>query len=236
MPNSGRSWLGTRLPWIPVRTPSGTGRAAVVTIKNNRVPWLRSQKYAIAVICHNDFSLCLYAADKVEPNALIETRPFWLANNDTATLEAIDEVVNWPGAEGCYSAYHGKDIADDFPSHLFTQQFIARWTAASVPDWWIIERGGTLGVSYICQLVDRRDCVRRVVELTTKELIVYRGDMLQCSSLSDRDSIARIRISQLSVPRLSQLFDTPHIVSVRQVARKCRYWLYQCALAYDMPF
>ena len=173
MPISGRSWLGTRLPWVPVRTPSGTGRATVVTIKYNRVPWLRSQKFAVAVICHDDdFSLRLYADEKIEPDAIIETKPFWMANNESATLEAINEVVNWPAAEACYSAYHGKDLADEFPLHLFSQQLIALWNEASVPDWWIIERGGNLGVSFVSQLVDLRDGVRRAVELTTKELIV----------------------------------------------------------------
>jgi len=227
-----RSWLGNRIVWHPTICDGAYGRAARVTFRRERSPWLSSGKMVAAFISHQDFTLKLYT---LRLCALEPSQCFFTTDRNALSLSSMAEFLEWPDSEAVYSEYTGLDLAEMNPSDLFTNQIFNRWSAAKVRGWYLIDRGPA-GISFVSEIVDVSSGQKRAVELSDHWFAVYKDGLLKSSAFTAQDQIACLRIHQLEMSCLKRLMSTDDAITVRQIARMFRYWLYQEAVRYDLPF
>lgn len=228
-----RSWLGNRIVWHPTNCVGEPGRATSVVFRRERLPWLTSGKMVTAFISHQDFTLKFYDTQRLD--ALEPSRCFFTTNRNELSLSSIAEFLEWPDSEAVYSEYTGLDLAEMNPSDLFTDQIVNRWSGSKVPGWYLIDRGPA-GISFVSEIADISCGQKRAVELSDHWFAVYKDGLLKSSAFTAHDQIACLRIHQLEMDCLKRIFSSYDAVIVRQIARMFRYWLYQEAVRYDLPF
>lgn len=228
-----RSWLGNRIVWHPTNCAGEPGRATKVIYRRERLPWLTSEKMVAAFISHEDFTLKFYDTQRID--ALAPSLCFFSTDRNELSLSAMAEFMEWPDSEAVYSEYTGLDLAEMNPSDLFTNQIFNRWSASKVPGWYLIDRGAA-GISFVSEMADVSSGQKRAVELSDHWFAVYKDGLLKSSAFTAQDQIACLRFHQLEMDCLKRLMSTDDAISVRQIARMLRYWLYQEAVRYDLPF
>jgi hypothetical protein len=186
-----------------------------------------------AFISHQDFTLRFFDTQRLD--ALEPSQCFFTTDRNELSLSALAEFVVWPDSEAVYSEYTGLDLAEMNPSDLFTNQIVNRWTTSKIPGWYLIDRGPA-GISFVSEIADVSNGQKRAVELTDNWLAVYKDCLLKSSALAAQDQIACLRSHQLEMDGLKRLMSTDDAITVRQLTRTFRYWLYQEAVRYDLPF
>lgn len=228
-----RSWLGNRIDWHPTCCDGDAGRATRVIFRRERLPWLSSIKMVSAFISHQDLTLRFFDTQRLD--ALEPSQCFFITDRNELSLSALAEFMEWPDSEAVYSEYTGLDLAEMNPSDLFTNQIVNRWSASKVPGWYLIDRGPA-GISFVSEVADVTTGQKRAVELSDYTFVVYKEDLLKSSAFAARDQIACLLTHQLELNSLKRFMSTNDAIIVRHIARMYRYWLYQEAVRYDLPF
>lgn len=229
------SWLNNRKKWQPVALSHGaSGRAAMVTFRPERLPWMTSTRLIAAVINHNDVALEFYVTDSVVRTDFTALKPFWKMELKSICLSALSELLIWPAAEAVYTECTGMSIADVYPSRLFAAQLIKRFQKKAVPGWITVDRG-CFGLSNVRE-VDGKNGVVHTVELSDTRLTVYRGGLFECSSLAESDRIRSLQICKLHMNTLLMFMSKPDAISVRLMARVRLFQQFELAVEHELPF
>lgn len=228
-----QSWLGNRIVWHSTTCEGAHGRAARVVFRRERLPWLTSGKMVTAFISHKEFTLRFFDTQRLD--ALESSLCFFTTDRNALSLSSLAEFLEWPGSEAVFSEYTGLDLAEMNPSDLFTNQIVKRWSASKVPGWYLIDRGPA-GISFVSEMAEVSSGQKRAVELSDHWFAAYKEDLLKSSAFTAQDQIVCLRIHQLEMGCLKRLMSTDDAITVRQIARMFRYWLYQEAVSYDLPF
>ena len=228
-----RSWLGNRLMWHPTQTTVGSrGRAANVFYRRERIPWLGSKKIITAFIGHDDFCLRFYDTPRLDD--LSTDKCFMKIESFALSISELAEFLFWPDSEAVYTEFSGRRLTEVYPSNLFVDQLLTRWTSVKKPGWYLIDRG-TCGVSFVSEMAGIDNSSRHAIELTDHEFAVYKCGLLQSSALAERDQLIRLDIEQLDIDRLRTILLPDDAVTVRYLARLTQRWLYELAVEYENP-
>lgn len=225
-----RPWLGIRLAWRPVTASAGEERFAKIGYRRERLPWLKNKKHISALIRPKIHTLEFYDASD-----LFHTRkPFWTVDRQRFSLNALEEITQWPDSEALFFAFSGYDIAVEYRSIFDANEVIRRWLAYGVRGYWVIKRPGE-GITLVRDLFDVRDGCRRAIEISSRGFSMYINDLSHGSELSDRNRILFIRTLQLNMQRLTGRFCIDDAISIRLATRCYRHMIYQMAVEYE-PF
>ena len=228
-----RPWLGIRVPWHPVDTPRGKGRAAVVAFRKERLPWFAGSSHVTAVIFNNDFRFEFFAVQSVHDLGAVN--PFWRLDRETTSLSSLGDLTIWPATEALYSGYSGLDIAEQYRSTFVVNEVIQEWRSHAVPGWWVVDRRG-IGITLVRELVAISDGAAHAVELSYRGLKVYKHDLLRGSDLAERDEMLYLNILKLDLERLTRIFSKIDALAIRHAARHYRLMLFDLAAEYALPF
>jgi hypothetical protein len=226
MPNHA-SWLHTRAHWFHVRYDNeSTGKAAIFPHERSRLPLDPDLNRLLVVIA--DRELSVYKLDKVPTFPLLYDKP--LLRMTIPNLTQIQEFWPWPHAEAIHASFTGTDCSESLPKPWLYRELINEFNLHPISKGWIPVNRGSLGLSYVRDLVDGERCV----EVQATRILLYKGPFHDNEALYDHRVTRIFGIHE--IPKARVLMQDNDFIEIRLLMRRMRIAIWDLVVLQDLPF